>query len=447
VGIDDGNGGQPTAADTVMARLTFTITAEACDTAGLVALPPDSEPYGTLLADYFGESVVPARSNLPAITIDDTPPVVTLGADLAVNADAGACTATLAWTPATALDACGGDLATGVTYDLDLNNDGSTDVTGQAAASYAFPVGTHKVTARATDACGNTGSDFLLVTVAPYNEIRLDVELSWPFTGTRCITLGLWNGTSALELNQTVTFTGGSATGVSVLAPCASGPYSCVTVRDKLHTLRRTATLGVAGTVYTAALTGADKLVGGNLNDSKYIDILDFGIFSWRYATNYGSGDTTCTTPYPHADVSGDGLVNTADFTFISGNFLLASEPSCSGAKDAEGTPITRISVADLIAQGEGHLAVADLNRDGWLDELDIVAFAGGHTPPPLPRGDLNCDGRVTFDDIDPFVLAITGADAYAAEFPTCSYLQGDFTGDGQVTLDDIDAFVAALGG
>ncbi len=447
VGIDDANGGQPTAADTVMARLTFTITAEACNAAGLVALPPGAEPNVTLLSDYYGEAVVPARSGLPAVTIDDSPPVVTLGADLAVNADAGVCTATRSWTPATALDACGGDLAASVTYDIDLGNNGSIDVSGQTVPSFTFPVGTHRVTARATDACGNTGSDFLLVTVAPFNEVQLDVELSWPLNGTRCVTFGLWNGTSTLELSRTVTFAGGVATGVSLLAPCASGPYSCVMARDRLHTLRRTASLDVTGTVYKAALTGADRLVGGNLNDSKYIDILDFGIFSWRYATNYGSGNTTCTTPSPHADISGDGLVTTADFTFIAGNFLMASEPPCSGARDTEGAPVTRISVAELIASGEGHLAVADLNRDGWLDELDIVAFAGGQTPPLLPRGDLNCDGVVNVDDIDPFVLAVSRPDAYALEFPACSHLQGDFTGDGLVNLEDIDGFVAALGG
>ncbi len=61
--------------------------------------------------------------------------------------------------------------------------------------------------------------------------------------------------------------------------------------------------------------------------------------------------------------------------------------------------------------------------------------------------GDLNCDGHVDFDDIDPFVLALGGADAYGAAYPDCQWLNGDCNGDGTVNFDDIDAFVAVLSG
>ncbi len=63
-----------------------------------------------------------------------------------------------------------------------------------------------------------------------------------------------------------------------------------------------------------------------------------------------------------------------------------------------------------------------------------------------LPPGDLNCDGAVTFGDIDGFVLALSGPDAYAERYPDCDWLAGDCNGDGEVTFADIDAFVALLG-
>jgi hypothetical protein len=59
--------------------------------------------------------------------------------------------------------------------------------------------------------------------------------------------------------------------------------------------------------------------------------------------------------------------------------------------------------------------------------------------------GDLNCDGAINFDDIDPFVLALTDPAGYHAAYPNCDYLLADINGDGAVTFDDIDPFVVLL--
>ncbi len=70
------------------------------------------------------------------------------------------------------------------------------------------------------------------------------------------------------------------------------------------------------------------------------------------------------------------------------------------------------------------------------------------HPLPPLwQRGDLNCDGVVNFDDIDPFVLALNGQAGYEAAFPNCAYANADCNNDQAVNFDDIDAFVALLAG
>ncbi len=83
---------------------------------------------------------------------------------------------------------------------------------------------------------------------------------------------------------------------------------------------------------------------------------------------------------------------------------------------------------------------------------------ANGKCPPELMvsatrglvstlTGDVNCDGRVDFDDIDPFVVALTGPLAYAAAYPDCNYWNADANGDESVDFDDIDAFVTILSG
>ena len=192
-----------------------------------------------------------------------------------------------------------------------------------------------------------------------------------------------------------LTFTDGMFSG-TVELPC--GNYTCITARDELHTLRRTATLSIAGSepaqyVTDFSSTSGNDLVGGNLNDDLFIDILDFGIFVGQFGADYGTGNTNCATPFPHADISGNGLVGPEDFTFISINFLASSEANCCGAPGAQGLalspfagrvaagPITRISVKQLKRMGLGDLIVGDLNHDGWLDTQDMVEFFNGDRP------------------------------------------------------------------
>lgn len=59
-------------------------------------------------------------------------------------------------------------------------------------------------------------------------------------------------------------------------------------------------------------------------------------------------------------------------------------------------------------------------------------------------RGDANCDGVVNFADIDRFVAALSGPDAW--NDPNCPWRQADCDGDTFVDFGDIDPFVARLG-
>jgi hypothetical protein len=73
--------------------------------------------------------------------------------------------------------------------------------------------------------------------------------------------------------------------------------------------------------------------------------------------------------------------------------------------------------------------------------EMEIV-------PADAPTiGDLNCDGSIDVFDIDPFVLALTNPEAYAAAYPDCDHMLADINGDGAVNAFDIDPFVILLSG
>ncbi len=82
------------------------------------------------------------------------------------------------------------------------------------------------------------------------------------------------------------------------------------------------------------------------------------------------------------------------------------------------------------------------------LVDMGAYEFAANAFPPPGPcPADLNCDGAIDFEDIDPFVLAISDAVAYSVAFPACYLLSADANNDGSLDFDDINAFVAVLSG
>ncbi len=61
--------------------------------------------------------------------------------------------------------------------------------------------------------------------------------------------------------------------------------------------------------------------------------------------------------------------------------------------------------------------------------------------------GDVNCDGAVAIDDIEPFVLALVDPAEYAVQYPGCPISRADLSTDGLVDGGDVAAFVACLVG
>ncbi|MEW6249757.1 MAG: right-handed parallel beta-helix repeat-containing protein [Planctomycetota bacterium] len=99
------------------------------------------------------------------------------------------------------------------------------------------------------------------------------------------------------------------------------------------------------------------------------------------------------------------------------------------------------------------HFAPAERDIDGQIRDWNtpggaprLVDMGADEFGAAVP-GDCNCDGRVNFDDINWFVLALTDPAGYGTALPTCNPITADVNSDGVVNFDDINPFVAALSG
>lgn len=302
--------------------------------------------------------------------LDDMPPVITgCPEDIEVDADPGDCSAVVTWVPPTASDNC----SVPVTLE-------STHEPGDA-----FDVGTTTVIYTATDWCGNITTCEFDVTVTGVNQLTVNVAYSPTMasaTITRCITFEIWSCPDTeptLVIDTDVEFVDGVAAGIALEIPC--GDFTCITARDKLHTLRRTlvrsagGSFDIVGGGYLADFIGADKpLIGGNLNGDAQIDILDYIALLDQYLTPIAP-NTPCGTVGPHADINGDGLVDSWDYTFIQINYLEANEPDCCGQLDgAEDNGMAAAAMSTLRALADQYLTVVDVDGDGHVEEADVRA-------------------------------------------------------------------------
>jgi hypothetical protein len=67
---------------------------------------------------------------------------------------------------------------------------------------------------------------------------------------------------------------------------------------------------------------------------------------------------------------------------------------------------------------------------------------AGIALTPLFQIGDMNCDDVINFDDINPFVLALSDPAEYQIEYPDCDIMLADINQDGVVDFYDIDAWL-----
>jgi hypothetical protein len=234
------------------------------------------------------------------------------------------------------------------------------------------------------------------VTVAALT-LTADLQLSpsvanGPFD--RCVTFEVWDcdaagGPLRASVERTLSFRNGLASGVTVNLP--GGTWDCITARDRRHTLRSASSnFATSDNVsYTASFvgsraTGGHWLVGGNLNDDSFIDIVDFALFFPRYLSQ-ASPNSPCGATGTDANLNGDNVVDLLDLVFISGNSLLMAEPNCCGLGAVAGeNPVWSATIHELRARGVDDPEASDLDHNGVVDLRDLKLFLGGDLPPWL---------------------------------------------------------------
>ncbi len=201
---------------------------------------------------------------------------------------------------------------------------------------------------------------------------------------------------------------------------------------------------------------------------------------SFDYGAVYGPGGLTDSVDADDGLIDGSGTNGRSFFsgggstgiTFIFHADVLGQFPSHAGvvwtdgtnnihfeAFDANGVSLGQLtgSHADGSYSGTtaedrfygaiqtaGGISRIHIWNDGGGIEVDHLQYGLGSG---IELGDLNCDGVVDFDDINPFVLALSDPASYGVAYPDCNILSGDCDSDGDVDFDDINPFVALLSG
>ncbi|MFM1823456.1 MAG: hypothetical protein RI967_1722 [Planctomycetota bacterium] len=320
-----------------------------------------------LLTDGEGNSLAFTAVDDVDLTLDGVAPVLSAvpAADIVLATDAGSTVGAVVADPTvTANDNCNGALT------VTISTTGAT-IGSAWPVDGVFAIGTTTVVWSATDASGNSTSETRTITVEDHQLLDATLALDGAFAGssTRSVRIGAGASTQIVE----VAFTGPNGTASGVEVPVAAS-YDCLVAKSRDHSISATAAASVSGTRYSASFA----LAQGDSNDDNVVDVLDFGLFVGDI------GGPVATNAI--SNFNADPVVNNADFSFISLNFFEAGA-TCGAANGA--TPRHRVSVKELRRSGLGHLAVADLNRDGWVDLRDMAFYSENGTNPAVrPGGD-----------------------------------------------------------
>ncbi|MHC5110737.1 MAG: hypothetical protein ACYTHJ_12775 [Planctomycetota bacterium] len=385
-------GGDCTQGPEVLATLSFSKLGDC----GECSLSYGNEnPQNTILSNVDGNSVPLSFNDSKTIRLSGEISLSSPEGETSVNPDCDTATATVTWDDITASDTCGD----GLSIDCDNFHDANVDIDHLAANGGVFPQGISSFSCTASNSCGDTVTREWTVTVSDQHALDVEVQLSPIVVGdplTRCICFAFYSDCvqaptewcTDLNFGFPYDFAGKSTNSLKV----PKGQYACITAKDPLHSLRSVSDIDCIGNTLVAEFKGdptfdGNWLTQGNLDcwkadgNGDTIDILDFGMFVSQYQANLDP-NTPCGTAGPHSDINGDGIVDGADFSFISQNFLATSKNSCCEDSTASvETPITSITVKQLRRMGLGELAVADLDGNGVVDASDMTAFADGAVP------------------------------------------------------------------
>jgi len=159
-----------------------------------------------------------------------------------------------------------------------------------------------------------------------------------------------------------------------------------------------------------------------------------------------GTNAADIDTLYAHAgssdwlfDLDVDGTTDDADVETLV-KLILRTE---FGDLDLDGfvDAIDRDRLVANLGQPGLGWGGGDLDGSGIVDQDDLDLLMRNLSL----LGDMDRDRDVDFDDIDDFVVGLTDADGYLAEYGVPPALHGDADKDGDFDFDDIDDFIAQL--
>lgn len=202
---------------------------------------------------------------------------------------------------------------------------------------------------------------------------------------------------------------------------------------------------------FTSGVTGGDRGVAwADVDNNGWPDLAAGRSPMVLYSNNAGVLTQTWTAApsfasnpqeLKFADVDRDGDPDLAEIYFSNGQVHIYL--------NTNGVLATVPSYTYDDTNGGNAIAFGDLNGDGWDDM--VVGTTGQpcvkvfYARIPNIPGDMNCDGRVNSQDVDPFILAMLDSSAYAAAYPLCQISRGDLVPNGLVDGDDVQPFAALL--
>jgi len=170
--------------------------------------------------------------------------------------------------------------------------------------------GAHTITVTAADGLGNTSVDSTKSIGVDKNRITGQVQLQGYVGGSRAIVFVATNGSSVLKTwTKTLTFAADTAGYTLDNVPASTTGLSA----KSAWSLRRKLAASFNGdTQASVNFTGTSMLLGGDIDGSNSVNILDYGTLK----ANWGS------TTYPRADINGDTVVNVADYNTMKSNWF-----------------------------------------------------------------------------------------------------------------------------
>ena len=331
-------------------------------------------PFRSLLATNGAGVVAPVAVDLDNRELDVLPPVLSgIPSNVGeIPVDIGRRFGALVAAPSIgAEDLCGGVRA----VDLEIRYpDGS--ISSSWPGDGVFPTGLTTLRWTAVDDSGNEAVAERTVIIGDYQLVDADVVLSGILSGPSVRNLCLVGSGDGepWSLNVPVSFPKSVGANPSrVVLPGLRIPpraaQECISVKGLDHSLAASATPVAGNGRYTMGL----QLVQGDCDNNNAIDIYDFTIFA--------SLRSTAADPFRHPDscanFNADNRVNNLDFGYISQTFFMTGD-ACTAGVDGAATPVARVSVKELRRRGLGHLAGADINRDGWVDIRDMQLMMQG---------------------------------------------------------------------